>query len=281
MDGRQFGPLFRSVRRRRGLRQIDVARMAGVTDSTISALERGSWRSVTVETLQRLAAVLDIHIRMEVWWRGGEGDRLVNRAHSHLAESVARFLGELPGWIVAPEVSFSIRGERGFIDQLGWHARERNVLVVELKTELVDVNELLGTLDRKVRLARQIAVERGWLAERVSCWLVIPDTDTNRRHVAQHRALLRARLPEDGRRFRSFLRTPDSSTFGIVFWPYSAGTGVRHGGAAPLGSSMRGTSRIRPALAGDMALFDVADQHAGQNGVHAVVPPRGKVIKRG
>ncbi|MEA2632936.1 MAG: hypothetical protein QOE66_3155, partial [Chloroflexota bacterium] len=72
------------------------------------------------------------------------------------------FRDQLPGWILAPEVSFAIYGERRVIDILAWHPGRRALLLIELKTELVDMNELLGTLDRKRRLARRIAQERGW-----------------------------------------------------------------------------------------------------------------------
>ena len=68
--------------------------------------------------------------------------------------------------VVAPEgAPFSVYGERGVIDMLIWHPARRALLVVELKTEIVDVNELLGTLDRKRRLAKRIARERGWPGE--------------------------------------------------------------------------------------------------------------------
>ena len=51
----------------------------------------------------------------------------------------------MPAWVVRPEVSFSIYGERGVIDVLAWHPARRAILVIELKTELVDINELMGT----------------------------------------------------------------------------------------------------------------------------------------
>ena len=77
-------------------------------------------------------------------------------------ESVAGFLLGLTGWTFASEVSFSIWGERGVIDILAWHEPSRSLLVIELKTALVDVNELVGNMDRKRRLAAVVARERGW-----------------------------------------------------------------------------------------------------------------------
>ena len=38
----------------------------------------------------------------------------------------------------------------------------RALLVIELKTAIVDVGELLGTFDRKVRNAGEVARRLGW-----------------------------------------------------------------------------------------------------------------------
>jgi hypothetical protein len=53
-------------------------------------------------------------------------------------------------------------GERGIIDVLAWHAGRRCLLVIELKTELVDPAALLAQVDRYRRLALALARERGW-----------------------------------------------------------------------------------------------------------------------
>ena len=60
-----------------------------------------------------------------------------------LADSVATYLREFPGWTFESEVSFSVWGERGIIDQLAWHRERRHLLAIELKTEFVDINEML------------------------------------------------------------------------------------------------------------------------------------------
>jgi transcriptional regulator with XRE-family HTH domain len=56
--------LIRSVRTRRGLTQVELARRAGTTQTAISRLERGA-RSPTVETLRRLLLVMgeDLDLR--------------------------------------------------------------------------------------------------------------------------------------------------------------------------------------------------------------------------
>ena len=117
-------------------------------------------------------------------------------------------LGGLAGWIAEPEVSFSIYGERGIIDILAWHPQSRMLLVIELKTEIVDVNEMLETLDRKRRLAIDIARKRGWQPVAVSTWLVVAPGRSNRRAIADHAAVLRSKLPADGTAMRRWLRDP-------------------------------------------------------------------------
>jgi transcriptional regulator with XRE-family HTH domain len=240
MDDQQLGRLVRAVRLRRRMRQVDVANAAGVSHATVSLVERGRCRKMSLETLQRISAAIDVRIELGARWRGGDTDRLLSRRHSLLAESFASFMKSVAGWVAEPEVSFSIYGERGVIDQLAWHAATGHLLVIELKTEFVDVNELLGTLDRKVRLARTVAARRGWTAHRVSFWVIVSATRTNRRHAALHAALLRGRLRLDGRQFRPFLRNPGEATSGLAFWTDSTASSAspEHG---------HDQARIRPS----------------------------------
>ena len=91
-------------------RQADVAVRAGVSRSFVSLIERGHLDRVSLATLRRVAAVLDIRIDLIARWRGGELDRLLNAGHSAVHESVARFFLGLPDWMLAPEVTFAIWG---------------------------------------------------------------------------------------------------------------------------------------------------------------------------
>ena len=217
MDDQRLGAAIRAIRVRRGLTQQDLADASGVSRSTVSLAERGHWQRLSIDTVRRIGGPLDLRVECVGRWRGGDLDRLLSRGHSMLAERFASGLSALPGWVVVPEVSFSIYGERGVIDQLAWHESTGHLLVIELKTEFVDINEMLGTLDRKVRLARVIARERGWHPTAASVWLVVSDTRTNRRHAAEHATLLGSRFKLDGRQLRSFLRQPGAATTGLAF----------------------------------------------------------------
>jgi transcriptional regulator with XRE-family HTH domain len=219
MDTQRLGSLIRAVRVRRGLRQRELAGMCEVGQTTISLVERGHGDRLSLATLDQIARSLDIRVDLVARWRGGDAERLLSHRHSELAAGVAARIGSEPGWTVFPEVSFSVYGERGVVDQLAWHAAARHLIVIELKTEFVDFNELLGTLDRKARLARTIALERGLDPAPVSVWLIVTDTSANRRQARRHAALLRARFTLDGRSFTRTLRNPASAaTTGLAFW---------------------------------------------------------------
>jgi transcriptional regulator with XRE-family HTH domain len=226
MTDQQFGALIRFVRIRLRWRQCDLARRASVSQTIVSRIERGHLGSVPLDTIRRVAAALDIRVDVIGRWRGGDSSRLLNARHSALNESVIRALRR-PGWSLAPEVSFSIYGERGVIDLLAWNSEQGTLLVIELKTEIVDVNELVGTFDRKIRLAVQIARDHGWAIESgtaVSAWLIVSDTRTNRRRVQDHAGLLRAAYPGDGRAVRRWLANPHGAIRGLSFWPSTPAT---------------------------------------------------------
>jgi hypothetical protein len=161
---------------------------------------------------------LEMYLAMDVRWRGSELDRLVNARHSALHESVARYLSSLPGWVFEPEVSFAIYRDRGIVDILAWHAQRQALLLIELKTAVIDAEEAVGTFDRKRRLARQIAAGRGWKPRVIGAWLLIADSATNRRRVAAHREMLRAAFPADGRTLRHWIHEPDGDVRALSFW---------------------------------------------------------------
>jgi transcriptional regulator with XRE-family HTH domain len=193
---------------RRGWRQDDLAAGCGLSRGTISRIERGHLQELSIGSLRRVCHCLDIRVELLPRSRLGDADRLTNARHAALAEFVVTWLAKLDGWTVRPEVSFAFYADRGIVDVLGWHPARAAVLIVELKTEIVDVGELLGTLDRKRRVARQIAEQLGWRATGVGVCLLIADSMTNRRRVDAHAATLRAALPGDGRTLRRWLGEP-------------------------------------------------------------------------
>jgi transcriptional regulator with XRE-family HTH domain len=229
MNDLQLGLALRAARVKRRLRQADLAAQAGVAASVVSRLEHGDFDRSSLRSVRAVAARLGATLELVPRSAAGEFDRVASARHAALGERVAAWIKSRPGWVVAAEISFSVYGERGIYDLLAWHEATHLLLVIELKTAIVDVDELLGTLDRKRRLAVRIAGERGWAAKSVGAWLVVGDSRTNRRHVAEHRTLLKSALPSDGRSFAPVFAHPeDGPVSGIVFWPNSPGAKVSH-----------------------------------------------------
>jgi transcriptional regulator with XRE-family HTH domain len=210
----ELGKLARAVRRRRGWRQEDCARRAGVHRSTWSRLERGEFGSLTVEMLRACLGVLEITLDLGARWRGpGGADRLLDEAHARLQAAIADLLRRW-GWLVFVEVSFSHFGERGRVDLVAFDPRSGVLLIVEIKTDVVDAQGLLGPLDVKVRLARQIAAGLDLpTPTHVLPVLVVPDTPTIRRRV-ERLAPLFTRFTLTGRDASSALRRRDRAVLG-------------------------------------------------------------------
>jgi hypothetical protein len=114
-------------------------------------------------------------------------------------------------WEVLAEVSFNHYGERGRVDSLAFHRALRILIVVEIKSELADVQGLLGPLDVKTRVASSIAVERGWGRPiHLVPVLVIRESATSRRRLVTLAPLF-GRFNLRGRGAISWLRKPSES----------------------------------------------------------------------
>jgi transcriptional regulator with XRE-family HTH domain len=219
MDDRRVGLALRALRIRRGWRQKDLGSRARVPLRAISLIERGRVADVRVSTVRTVAETLGTHLELLVRSASADVERLLNARHAAMQEALIREFRSVGGWQPFPEVSFSYYGERGVIDVLAWHAGTRSLLVIELKTALVDIGDLLGTMDRRSRLAWRIATDRGWEPTGVSGWVAMADSRTNRRHVAAHATTLRAKFPTDGRGVAGWLRRPMGELNALSFLP--------------------------------------------------------------
>jgi transcriptional regulator with XRE-family HTH domain len=218
MDDLRFGAVIRAARIRRGWRQCDLAAAAGVSDATVSRLERGHLDGVQIRTIRAIARGLDVRVELLPRSRGGDLDRRVNAKHAALSEAVVAWLSEIPGWTVRPEVSYAWFGERGVVDILLWHADHAALLELELKTAIVDSGELLGTIDRRRRLGREIAQPLGWEPASVSSLLVIAESAANRARVRGLSSTFEAALPDRIVDVRRYLRRPFEPVRGLIFF---------------------------------------------------------------
>ena len=219
MDDQRVGSALRALRIRRRLRQADVATAAGIPRGAVMRIESGRLDDVSFGQIRRMARVLDARFEGLLRWHGADLDRLVNRGHALMHEAAFRWLSEIGGWFALPEVSFARNGERGVIDIVAWHAASRTLLVIELKTRIVDINDLMSTMDVRRRVAWQIAEEHGWDPVAVGVWVVVAPARSNARVLADHATVLRAKFPADGRSMRRWLAKPAGDIAGLSFMP--------------------------------------------------------------
>ncbi len=227
MDPVRFGLAIRALRRRRGWTQAQLAARARISQSAVSRIERGEGDRLTHRLLVRIASELGARVRVQLLAHGEDLDRLLDAGHAELVEHVTRMLRR-HGWEVVPEATFSIYGERGSVDVLAFHPLTGSLLVVEVKSAVPDVQATLAGIDRKSRLATQIARERGWRVTSVSRWLVVPDTSTTRRRVEQHASTFEAALPARTVALRRWAAAPSGALAGVLFVPPITHAAARH-----------------------------------------------------
>ena len=216
MDLVRIGLAVRALRRRRGWTQVELGRRARCSGSLVSRIERGIAVRVRVDQLERVVAALGARLMGRVLWQGEELDRVLDRDHARIVEAVAALL-TVSGWIVIPEATFHIAGERGSIDLLAWHPIARIVLVIEVKSVVPDVQATLAGVDRKSRAAPHLARERGWDPAAVARILVLPDDRTARRRIDAFATTFERALPARTREIRRWLRRPAGALSGVLF----------------------------------------------------------------
>lgn len=225
MDLVRIGLAIRALRRRRGWTQAELGRRAGCSRSEISRIERGQARNL--DRLERVLAVFGARLSVKVLWQGEELDRILDRGHAVLVDSKMELLGR-SGWVSIPEATFNVYGERGSIDILAWHPIARILLVIEVKSVVPDIQATLAGVDRKVRVARVLARERGWNPTGVGRILVLPDDRTARRRIDAFATTIRRAFPARTSEVRRWLQKPAGELSGVLFLTDSQQPRARH-----------------------------------------------------
>jgi len=220
---------MRALRIRHGLRQIDLAAAAGLSQSIVSRVERGGGRRLTGAAMDQLAEALEARLIVRLDWNGEALDRLLDAGHADLVDQVTSML-RAAAWDVVPEATFSVGPERGSIDVLAWHAPSETLLIAEIKSVVPDLQSMLAALDRKCRLASAIAAPRGWRPRGLGRLLVIGDSRTSRRRVEGHAATFAARFPDRIGAIRRFIADPaaNAGLAGLWFLSFRTGAPTRH-----------------------------------------------------
>jgi hypothetical protein len=188
---------------------------ASVHRSGWSNLERGELDRVSLRTLRDCLAVLEVTIDIVPRWRGTGLGRLLDEEHAELQAAWAARLRRW-GYVVWPEVSFNHFGDRGRIDLVAWQPDLRILVVVEIKSELVDAQGLLGPLDIKVRLGPHVAASLGMgRPAKVVPLVIIRDGSTTRDRLRRLESLFAA-FVHRGREATGCLRHPERIAGGML-----------------------------------------------------------------
>src|SRR3954468_215985 len=199
MNDQRIGRALRALRQRRRIRQTDLGQLAGLSQSSVSLVERGHLDRLSLRALRALFAAVDATFEGVVRFRGAEIDRIVDKRHATLVDRVVAML-TAAGWQVAVEVSINHYGDRGSVDVLAFDRLARVVAVVEIKSELAGVEETVRRLDVKARLAPGLCLARfGERPARVARLLVLPRSATSWRAVRRFSSTFDVALPQRGR----------------------------------------------------------------------------------
>lgn len=207
MDRWRFGRVIRVLRQRRGWRQVDLAGRAGVSRSVVGRIERGEIGRIAWADILAVAEAVGARLELDLRWQGENVERLLDERHAATVDAIVTLLRRC-GWETDVEVSFSMFGERGSIDVVARHPATGGLAVIEAKATIGNVNETVIGLDRKRRLAPEIARQRGWRCDGVARFLVIADGSTSRQRVARHEATFGSAFPLRNRDCVAWLRNP-------------------------------------------------------------------------
>jgi transcriptional regulator with XRE-family HTH domain len=178
----RLGASIRAVRTALGLSQRAFADRIGRSQAYVSLLERGLIGTLSVVELDRvcksLGATLVLGVEAPVLIAG---PRQRDAAHARCVAYVARRL-RADGWLVEREVPVGSPSRPGWIDIVAFNPTSRVLLVIEVKTELVDLGGLERQLGWYVREAPRRAATLGWATEAVlGCVLMLSTTATDDR----------------------------------------------------------------------------------------------------
>jgi transcriptional regulator with XRE-family HTH domain len=181
-----FGLSIRAVRRSRDLSQEAVGARLGRTQGFVSLVERGRHTGLTVADADRLCealgATLVFGVEAPILV---DGPRQRDAAHARCVGYVARRL-RAAGWWVEREVEIGRRKRPGWIDILAFDPDTRVLLVIEVKTELVDLGGLERQLGWYEREAMRAARRLGWSPIAMQAAALLLATATNDERLRQN-----------------------------------------------------------------------------------------------
>jgi transcriptional regulator with XRE-family HTH domain len=189
------GGLVKSLRTTIGWSQRELGRRAGVSQSMVCLVERGSLPDLTFSTAAALLNAMGGRLVIDVAAPYlGDRERQRDPAHARLSAHVVGRLRRA-GWEVRGEVEVGGDRSRGWIDVLAVHPVSGVMLVIEIKTEIRDLGQIERSMGWYEREAWAAARRMGWRPSRAIGCLLLLATDANDARVDANRASIQAGFP--------------------------------------------------------------------------------------
>ena len=205
-----LGRALRDARRTSRKTQAEVSSVAGVSRSLISEMERGHGASISLTVWTRVARATGSDLRAYLE-QATATDQPRDAVHLRAQELIVRTAAR-GGWRAQPERAIDLDpGRSRFGDVL--LTRATDLALVEVIDWLDDVGDAFRSWDRRLATVESRAIALAppgtdATTLRASGVWVLRATRTNRRLVADHRALFEARFPGSGAAWLRALSDP-------------------------------------------------------------------------
>jgi transcriptional regulator with XRE-family HTH domain len=202
--------LLKNTRLEIGWSQAHLADRMAVSQAKVWRMESGRAGALDLHSIDLAFGALGLRASLDV-----EGRHLeVRREQRDLvhAQLVAVIAGRLrrAGWVVATEVKTGRKGPTGWIDILAFRASDGALLVIEVKTAVVDAGEILRQVTFYEREAIHAARREGWQPAVVRSALLFLDSADAASALTRNRDLLGPSFEGAPASLQAWLTTPGS-----------------------------------------------------------------------
>ena len=184
-----FARLCRETRVLLDITQRELAAATRMSRSHIAEIETGR-TNASLDDVARIGEALGLDLQLV-----GRPPTVLDPLPSDLVH--ARCSGYVDrrlrssGWITRREVEIVHARSHGWIDLLAFHPVTRVLVIVEIKTRLIDIGAIERQLAWYERSARDAASRYGWIPAATTSWLTLLATEEIDTAVRLHRDILR------------------------------------------------------------------------------------------
>jgi transcriptional regulator with XRE-family HTH domain len=187
-----LGKAVREGRRRRRLTQAQLAARVGLSQATVSRIERGEGDGVPIACWIGVGLALGLTPRFE--FARDPLETTADAGHLAIQELLLR-MGRSTGYAGTFELPITPVGPRHSVDVCLKHAQARRLVLLEAWNSITDIGAGARSFDRKLASAREVG---GWLDggsyEIRGAW-VVRATRRNRELLARYPEVFEAKFP--------------------------------------------------------------------------------------